>query len=193
MYDMKTLYFNNIVETYMNHGYSSMNSYDKYHIMLMVISILTLDYRINLGEFVRSINLPKNILNKFPILGLNNNRGYIVPSLYDISMCIIKRDRLYSDNNYYNKRIIRAEEISRVSDRSNYINEYIMKIYNTNEKFIIEHLIDQYTRKNFTINTFYNLNVAFNHSDEEEIEWTSDEENNEEINYHHEDEELNEE
>jgi hypothetical protein len=168
MYDMRTIYFTNIIDSYYNHGYNSLNIYDKYHIVLMIISILTIDYRINLGEFVKTINLPIKVLRQFPILGLTECSKYVIPSLYDMSMSIIKRERICSDNNSFNKKIIKSDELLNVGDKYNYINEYIMKIYNVYERFIIEHLIDQYTSKNFTINTFYNLNTNIDEEEEEE-------------------------
>ena len=170
MYDMKTLYFTNIIESYYNYGYETLNTYDKYHIVLIIVSSLTYDYNCNLGEFIKNIRLPIQIMRQFPVLGINQNSEYNIPSLYNLSMSVVKNQRIYGNNNYYNRLIIRSPELLKVSDKSNYINEYIMKIYSKYERFIVEHLIEQYTRQNYTINTFYTINNQLNNIEEYEVE-----------------------
>jgi hypothetical protein len=144
MYDLKVQYLSNIINVYDHHGYEELSQYDKYHIILTIVEIMTYSFNCYLGPFVSRLEMPETIHDEFPILGLNNKGNYCVPKLYDLSMCVIQRNRLYSNNNFYNKLIIRKNDIYKINDNSNMLFQYFMSIYCKYPELIISFLIDKY-------------------------------------------------
>mgnify|MGYP001474201742 CR=1 FL=1 len=150
MLDYKLQYMNNIINNYHSYGYNSLNVYDKYHIILTIVDYLSYNFRINLGNFIRIIRLPKSLHNIYPVLGLKHYH-FKVLSLYNLSLCSIQRNRYYyTDNNYYNLKILRTKDLYTIHDTNNLIFEYILKLYTFKPKEIITFLINKYL---LTINT----------------------------------------
>jgi hypothetical protein len=144
MYDIKVQYLTNIINVFDNHGYEELTQYDQYHIILTIIEIMTYSFNCYLGPFIRRLEMTENIHKQFPILGMDDKGEYVIPTLYDMSMCTIQRNRLYSDNLHYNKLIIRSKEIYKISDNSNMVFQYFMSIYYGHPEFIISFLIEKY-------------------------------------------------
>jgi hypothetical protein len=145
MLDFKFQYLNNIISNYYSHGFNTLNVYDKYHIILMIVDYLSCNFKLKLGRFVNSLLLPKKMLNTVSLLGFKNNK-FVVPKLSDISLCIIQRNRLYyPNNNYYNLIILRSNELYTIHDRNNLMFEYFRCLYNKHPKELIRLLIDRYS------------------------------------------------
>lgn len=143
MIDHKYSYFNNVIKLYNTFGYRSLTTYDKYHIILNIITIFTDNYKYNLGQLVTKLK-PK-FLHKHKILGMNEKSEYIVPTLYDMSMFVIKRNNIYSEHNFYNKEIIKTSNVSSIYDRNIFIHEYFMNVFMNNQlKELIINLIENF-------------------------------------------------
>ena len=105
MYDIKYQHFINILNTYDNYGFISLSSYDKYHMMFIIVSLLSCEFNISLGNLLQHLNMSR-FIKKYRVLGLDDNGIFIVPSLFNISMKCIKDNRIYLNNNFYNKLIL---------------------------------------------------------------------------------------
>ena len=55
MIDHKYSYLNNVIRLYNTFGYRSLTTYDKYHIILNIITIFTDNYKYNLGQLVTKL------------------------------------------------------------------------------------------------------------------------------------------
>jgi hypothetical protein len=145
MLDFKFQYLNNVINNYYSYGYASLNTYDKYHIILIIIEYLSCGFYLRLGHFVKTLHLPTNMITSSPILGLDNNK-FVVPKLYDMSLCVIQRNRLYyPNNNVFNLKILRSKELYTTNDRNNMLFEYFKTLYNHHPKNLIRIFIDRYT------------------------------------------------
>jgi hypothetical protein len=145
MLDFKFQYMNNVINNYYSYGFSSLNLYDKYHIILMIVDYLSCNFCLNLGNFVKTLNLPNKMFISSPIIGLENNK-FVVPKLYDMSLCTIQRNRLYyPNNNYYNLKILRSKELYSIHNRNNLLFEYFRNVYYHHPKDLIRLLIDRYS------------------------------------------------
>jgi hypothetical protein len=142
MYDIKYQHFMNILNAYNIYGYVSLNSYDKYHVVYMIISIVSCDFQISLGSLLKFIKFSK-FTNNYKVVGLTDNK-FVVPSLFDMSMLVVKRNTLYSSNNYFNKMIITTPESSSIYDEGILVMEYFMKIFKDKPKKLIRCLIKRY-------------------------------------------------
>ena len=142
MIDHRYVYFNNLIKLYNTFGYRSLTTYDKYHIILNILTIFTDNFRFNLGQLVHKLN--PTFLNNQKILGMNNYGEYNVPTLYDMSMFVIKRNNIYSENNFYNKEIIKTPNVSSIYDRNIFIHEYFMNMFMNNQKQLVTTLIQDF-------------------------------------------------
>ena len=165
MIDHRYVYFNNLIKLYNTFGYRSLTTYDKYHIILNILTIFTDNFRFNLGQLVHKLN--PTFLNNQKILGMNNYGKYHVPTLYDISMFVIKRNNIYSENNFYNKEIIKTHNFSSIYDRNIFIHEYFMNMFMNNQKELVTTLIQDF-------NDNPAISVRFRYENNDEMEYETD-------------------
>jgi hypothetical protein len=176
MLDFKFQYMNNVINNYYSYGFSSLNLYDKYHIILMIVDYLSCNFCLNLGNFVKTLHLPNKMFISSPIIGLKINK-FLVPKLYDLSLCVIQRNRLYyPNNNYYNLKILRSKDLYTIHDKNNIMFEYFRNVYYHHPKDLIRLLIDRYTlvRDRQHIYTQYSDNEESEDEDEDTSEYESE-------------------
>ncbi len=144
MYDLKVQYLTNTINIFDNHGYDELTQYDKYYIILTIIEMMTYSFNCYLGPFVKRLELPSVIHNEYPILGMSTKGEYEVPSLYNMSLCVVQRYNIYSNNLHYNKLIAKSKFYYMINDNSNMLFQYFMSVYSEYPEFIISLLIDRY-------------------------------------------------
>jgi len=147
MLDYKYVYLVNLIDTFKNKGYKTLNMYDRYHILLTVLDYLTKGFSKNLGKVLKFLDLPESTMKEYPVLGFGDE-GYNVPKLSDLSMLCIQRNRLmFHNNNHLNFKIFRKNELYSIHDKNNFIIEYIKNIYLNIPETITTILINRYQQK----------------------------------------------
>ena len=61
MLDYKYVYLVNLIDTFKNKGYESLNMYDRYHILLTVLDYLTKGFNKNLGKVLKFLGFPESL------------------------------------------------------------------------------------------------------------------------------------
>lgn len=180
MLDYKYVYLVNLIDTFKNKGYESLNMYDRYHILLTVLDYLTKGFNKNLGKVLKFLDFPESLIEEYPVLGFDKE-GYNVPRLSDLSMLCIQRNRLlFNNNNHLNLKIFRKNELYSIHDKNNFIIEYVKNIYLNLPQTIITILINryQYKEKNKRLKHNYkhvvSVYLTSSESEEEESEEEED-------------------
>jgi hypothetical protein len=137
MYDNKYLYFNNLLYTYNTIGYNNMTFYDIQIILITIIEALTLNFTMNLGQFIQYFLYDyKRELSHI----IDNN----VSSLKNLSTLSIQKNNLRVDEL---PRHIQNECVVKVwskKDTKYRLIDYINFLHYRDKQIFVQHIFIKY-------------------------------------------------